>query len=190
MGHTRLLSPISPTTTVHPHIRGAYKCFCFRPRRPPVHPHIRGAYYENEPDERESDGSSPHTWGIHTARRPCCGHFRFIPTYVGHTLICSKSRKTPPVHPHIRGAYGFILIILFAIIGSSPHTWGIPAPPPGIYATPRFIPTYVGHTVVVNGSSMISTVHPHIRGAYLVQRISIANNVGSSPHTWGILILR
>ena len=50
--------------------------------------------------------------------------------------------------------------------GSSPHTWGIPSQEKDLPLSGRFIPTYVGHTALLQSG----------------QRYVC----GSSPHTWGI----
>ena len=134
-----------------------------------VHPHIRGAY-------------------------PQCGHLwhqrsRFIPTYVGHTAGRRAQCGGCTVHPHIRGAYGFLLLIFLGGGGSSPHTWGIPQSRRLQPAPARFIPTYVGHTPHPVEIPSSAAVHPHIRGAYKKPCCVGAQQGGSSPHTWGILIL-
>ena len=51
-----------------------------------VHPHIRGAYRRIPSAETNSYGSSPHTWGIQAWPSSRNLLYRFIPTYVGHTL--------------------------------------------------------------------------------------------------------
>ena len=51
----------------------------------------------------------------------------------------------------------------------------------------RFIPTYVGHTDFLTASREVTTVHPHIRGAYTCSPKDFLTRYGSSPHTWGIL---
>ena len=131
-----------------------------------VHPHIRGAYQPHAVRHRELRGSSPHTWGI--PRAATVGRFqgRFIPTYVGHTASSLPILVHLPVHPHIRGAYKCRVDDYTSSDGSSPHTWGILLLFCAVAAPMRFIPTYVGHTIV--GPSLIScsSVHPHIRGAY------------------------
>ena len=50
----------------------------------------------------------------------------------------------------------------------------------------RFIPTYVGHTLSTSMITRAESVHPHIRGAYVVGRVKPSVISGSSPHTWGI----
>ena len=91
-------------------------------------------------------GSSPHTWGIRFAS------------------FMYDSPKT--VHPHIRGAYTSIMVSTRIVSGSSPHTWGIPVQVIFYWDDGRFIPTYVGHTLVVVMPVVSASVHPHIRGAY------------------------
>ena len=167
VGHTTAPELNGPTPTVHPHIRGAYR---------------RGRY-----SEADSYGSSPHTWGIRaggTIPRPSGGSsphtwgipahpisrnqlLRFIPTYVGHTAACA--------------------MMLGSTFGSSPHTWGIRPPKHSVFVIQRFIPTYVGHTVTHLYRDTLSSVHPHIRGAYRPSVGRSRNTDGSSPHTWGIL---
>ena len=131
-----------------------------------VHPHLRGAYAALPRQQLIFPGSSPHTWGIHRAAGPatCCE--RFIPTYVGHTIIHRGPIIGPPVHPHIRGAY---------------HRARN-----GVAHVARFIPTYVGYTFVAAPVFTAAAVHPHIRGVYTAAGRYNPGDGGSSPHTWGI----
>ena len=132
----------------------------------PVHPHLCWAYPSLHLAAISQNGSSPHTWGI----QPPGAHFvrrdRFIPTYVGHTAGRSDKCGGCTVHPHIRGAYGFLLLIFLGGGGSSPHTWGIQKALLCWRTARRFIPTYVGHTHTPRCAAPAPPVHPHIRGAY------------------------
>ena len=71
-------------------------------------------------------GSSPHTWGLRPASCWLRILLRFIPTYVGLTYGIHHARRPRTVHPHIRGAYNLGTFLIIQIIGSSPHTWGLP----------------------------------------------------------------
>lgn len=51
-----------------------------------VHPHLRGAYRRPSTSMACCRGSSPPTWGIPCTLSAFLTAFRFIPTYVGHTL--------------------------------------------------------------------------------------------------------
>ena len=112
-------------------------------------------------------GSSPHTWGILAFGPLARLDDRFIPTYVGHTLLYLPMKST--------------------VLGSSPHTWGMPILRVGVHGKGRFIPTYVGHANSWLKSSGVSSVHPHIRGACIRWSDTITGSCGSSPHTWGML---
>ena len=178
------------------------------PSTMPVHPHLRGAYIRRCQHCIFHDGSSPPTWGIPLRLVPREFQRRFIPTYVGHT---NRSRSgtansygsSPPTWgipsppPPAPTSPRFIP----TYVG---HTV-----PPGPLGAPvaRFIPTYVGHTPQTIGAQRIAggsspptwgirgmsmfpdvgiTVHPHIRGAYVLNRLQAHEKTGSSPHTWGI----
>ena len=207
VGHTAGCRWPGSRSSVHPHIRGAYgvhsvgvvsidrfiptyvghtgSAHVFCPPLP-VHHHIRGVYRVLDLQEGAFCGSSPHTWGIRLGRDHFLIVSRFIPTYVGHTAPQAASRKRCSVHPHIRGAYFRVTSSARNVPGSSPHTWGIQAEWPVSAPAPRFIPTYVGHTVYGAVQNPIPPVHPHIRGAYVVPQIGDIPGHGSSPHTWGI----
>ena len=60
---------------------------CITPSTPqtPVHPHIRGVYHQLHTDSFPFRGPSPHTWGLHTEPYPAVHLYRSIPTYVGFT---------------------------------------------------------------------------------------------------------
>ena len=50
-----------------------------------VHPHVRGAYHFTSRPLSETYGSSPRAWGIRRCEEAAPVRFRFIPTCVGHT---------------------------------------------------------------------------------------------------------
>ena len=135
-------------------------------------------------------GSSPHTWGIRIQARPCDPCYRFIPTYVGHTITTPFRWVVSWVHPHIRGAYSFEPRPDVSDPGSSPHTWGIRYRERLAVDRIRFIPTYVGHTELRERPETRIAVHPHIRGAYASSFLIMVSVIGSSPHTWGIPLSR
>ena len=166
VGHTHANNPAISRCTVHPHIREAYSG--------PLGAAVAGR------------GSSPHTWGIPIpspwSKRPA----RFIPTYVGHTTPWRSFCPARPVHPHLRGAYNRVDRKEIRCFGSSPHTWGIHGHEPKPRRRPRFIPTYVRHTLPLPPGSTPPSVHPHIRGAYRRAGCFCSPCGGSSPHTWGI----
>ena len=151
-------------------------------------------------------GSSPPMLGIPLSAPGGDLSKWFIPTYVGHTAAPGLRWTARPVHPHIRGAYARRQRSAWGLPvhphirrayipppgahclsnGSSPHTWGIRNGERVAHYLNRFIPTYVGHTKNSIAWGVPETVHPHIRGAYLLQGERHSQEHGSSPHTWGI----
>ena len=118
-----------------------------------VHPHIRGAYMGRPAKIYVKNGSSPHTWGILQSIERQRFALWFIPTYVGHTRPSRRPRRGAPVHPHLRGAYLLDTRQSFRAAGSSPHTWGIQAGAAINARSRRFIPTYVGHTLLYRANN-------------------------------------
>ena len=73
------------------------------------------------------------------------------------------------VHPHVRGEH--------AASGT------------GYGGYTRFIPTYVGNTNPYERIAEFFSVHPHVRGEHLIISVRHLKNFGSSPRTWGTLLL-
>ena len=151
-----------------------------------VLPHLRGAYFFLACQIHHNQGSSPPTWGIHDIISLKGQRIRFIPTYVGHTQSRLSQPPQRSVHPHLRGAYSNQMQDQVFQPGSSPPTWGILPFSPAVPSVARFIPTYVGHTVISGIQKFDTAVHPHLRGAYRCSLFGSLRPGGSSPPTWGI----
>ena len=115
--------------------------------------------------------------------------YRFTPTCVGNTNIFARSCGSLPVHPHMRGEYGELLLSHQFHGGSPPHAWGIRRSSMRRHLRGRFTPTCVGNTECRLGITFLSTVHPHMRGEYSGSRLFSSARSGSPPHAWGILLL-
>ncbi len=125
---------------------------------------------------------------------------------MGNTNCRFSSRTSPLVHPHMRGEYVFITIIMLILIGSPPHAWGILILPVQLAGIKRFTPTCVGntshHTIDIKSCRFTPTcvgntgvlvivqrleaVHPHMRGEYNGLHLIKFCGCGSPPHAWGI----
>ena len=151
-----------------------------------VHPHIRGEYEIACEAEDDFYGSSPHPWGIPFLSTGSTTKARFIPTSVGNTRYIHQLRQCVAVHPHIRGEYWGTCLNHSDYFGSSPHPWGIHKLGDFCVRVCRFIPTSVGNTFNASLILSISSVHPHIRGEYLLLGAFVRLGTGSSPHPWGI----
>ena len=102
-------------------------------------------------------------------------------TAFGLQLIC-KAKD----HPHIRGEYSSLSLILSNSWGSPPYTWGIR---PGAFSFVlliRITPIYVGNTWHFQKILPAFWDHPHIRGEYFITPASSYPVEGSPPYTWGI----
>ena len=108
------------------------------------------------------------------------------PTCVGNTTCSPCSGTTTAVHPHMRGEYTCPASCSTGKAGSSPHAWGIRTDKLVPYSAARFIPTCVGNTWWKTTPSRGRTVHPHMRGEYLLYARLAHDTGGSSPHAWGI----
>ena len=150
-----------------------------------VHPHVRGADHFARRSFALAVGSSPRAWGrpadlLLDGPRP-----RFIPTCVGQTWSTAGLRASNAVHPHVRGADQYALADYSPPAGSSPRAWGRPEIRFRRCVPCWFIPTCVGQTVVSLPTDLEKSVHPHVRGADLVDKIGDPKCIGSSPRAWG-----
>ena len=151
----------------------------------PVHPHVHGEHVWAIRDGGASAGSSPRTWG--TPRRRLAGGYpsRFIPTYMGNTLMISTLYNDISVHPHVHGEHTKERKRRYPRLGSSPRTWGTPHRRQRRRSDQRFIPTYMGNTRDNHGIPVSVSVHPHVHGEHVSVYVTAIRPDGSSPRTWG-----
>ncbi len=72
------------------------------------------------------------------------------------------------------------------IDGSPPRAWGIPIGPHYSARQFRFTPTCVGNTCGSCYMRVRLTVHPHVRGEYIICVCHFPDSIGSPPRAWGI----
>jgi len=108
---------------------------------------------------------------------------------VGNTSPANLPKAGRPVHPHTRGEYGKLSFQSPFSHGSPPHTWGILERSSSFSFLFRFTPTHVGNTHWSAYNPGGFPVHPHTRGEYVLEGVSVPIQFGSPPHTWGILCL-
>ncbi len=155
-----------------------------------VHPHTSGEYPYADIIHLRRFGSSPHKWGIRPHGTWSQPLLRFIPTQVGNTNSGLSWMLPMTVHPHTSGEYCFHQVVSSGSGGSSPHKWGIHALLVLWSGGDRFIPTQVGNTGQLRDVGKVHAVHPHTSGEYPSHRAVRTRLLGSSPHKWGIRILR
>ena len=123
--------------------------FCFKPKiiKNTVHPHVHGEHHSRFKGRALFLGSSPRTWGTQFRQLKCRCRYRFIPTYMGNTLLPQIDTKWFSVHPHVHGEHLYESIFMPINTGSSPRTWGTRQIPHEKVNKCRFIPTYMGNTL-------------------------------------------
>ena len=117
-------------------------------------------------------------------------NLRFIPTYVGNTYLLLFFTFHSPVHPHVCGEHASKSAKRRIKSGSSPRMWGTQRYPVSQSRDYRFIPTYVGNTVVGPSGCVPHTVHPHVCGEHDILTNLYHCTTGSSPRMWGTLLVR
>ena len=130
----------------------------------PDHPRIRGEHISTSLRQEIASGSSPHTRGAPIPQGMDSG--------VGD-------------HPRIRGEHHQRTLGRHQIRGSSPHTRGAQIRSEYSILLFRIIPAYAGSTCKSPGRSSSSSDHPRIRGEHLHALFTLAEFLGSSPHTRG-----
>ncbi len=93
-------------------------------------------------------GSPPRAWGVRGVLCPWLCYWRFTPTCVGSTTVSRALEPTLPVHPHVRGEYGWNRDRRPRRRGSPPRAWGVRVVAGGREGCCRFTPTCVGSTRV------------------------------------------
>ena len=132
-----------------------------------VHPRIRGEYCGRCPLCAPCAGSPPHTRGILPDLPASPARCGFTPAYAGNTWVLLLSAVLRRVHPRIRGEYYECANAAVFLMGSPPHTRGIPLRRLQIIPQSRFTPAYAGNTLLHPSRYSGKKVHPRIRGEYL-----------------------
>ena len=110
---------------------------------------------------------------------------RFIPAYAGNSGLRPAFRKSPTVHPRLRGELITENSVVIGSAGSSPLTRGTLIIQFGFELVIRFIPAYAGNSMVNSHLAQSPTVHPRLRGELLVGSAKGLYDSGSSPLTRG-----
>ena len=130
------------------------------------HPRIRGDYCKPISTNAKLAGSPPHTRGLPRIRRVLETKFRITPAYAGTTTGPAATNNNPQDHPRIRGDYTVPHTLPLQLLGSPPHTRGLPKPPTTEITVPRITPAYAGTTHHGIRHSRAFQDHPRIRGDY------------------------
>ena len=114
-----------------------------------------------------------------------CGLSRFIPACAGNTNRHNRFCSWPSVHPRMRGEHVVRVQIERHRNGSSPHARGTRPADPVSRDERRFIPACAGNTHPTMNATVMSTVHPRMRGEHARRNSINIPTGGSSPHARG-----
>ena len=156
-------------------------------RRGADHPRTRGVYNGMFSTVQGTDGSSPHTRGLPHSPTQGSTQRGIIPAHAGFTRVEAEKICLDKDHPRTRGVYAGQTRSIEIILGSSPHTRGLPAAANASNALSRIIPAHAGFTRYRRHGAGKHRDHPRTRGVYPQDRVRSKMSTGSSPHTRGLL---
>ena len=131
-------------------------------------------------------GSSPHTRGLLSYRRPSSGSSGIIPAHAGFTAASIKVNVKLADHPRTRGVYKKVHEWASTPRGSSPHTRGLQAAGTDSSGGDGIIPAHAGFTPPRRTHRPCPGDHPRTRGVYAIWHCRSHPHRGSSPHTRGL----
>ncbi len=150
-----------------------------------VHPHVRGDNATLGAAPAGSAGPPPRAWGQHLDHDQVHPPFRSTPTCVGTTRRGGCARRTPAVHPHVRGDNCGTKCSPCCRIGPPPRAWGQRHRSSQLGFPRRSTPTCVGTTCPVLPARPGPEVHPHVRGDNRACARPGMMPSGPPPRAWG-----
>ena len=130
-----------------------------------VHPRLRGELIAVPPFKQSRIGSSPLTRGTRTPVSTGSREPGFIPAYAGNSGFNPALRRSPTVHPRLRGELSKGYQCDPFSDGSSPLTRGTLFHEIVVSNSGRFIPAYAGNSFsLFNGRKITTGSSPLTRG--------------------------
>ncbi len=129
-----------------------------------VHPRMRGERRGPAQTANVVDGSSPHARGTRLVALIDWVGGRFIPACAGNAAAPGRNRGRVPVHPRMRGERPPSSVRPPWSGGSSPHARGTRQRGPLGPCRIRFIPACAGNANTNRKGTVLSAVHPRMRG--------------------------
>ena len=154
-----------------------------------VHPRMRGEHIASCAVAAHFVGSSPHARGTPQIDVPHAGVSWFIPACAGNTACPALVPWRAPVHPRMRGEHARPFAGFSVRAGSSPHARGTHQIVCRCTLDKRFIPACAGNTTTSLKQPSTLAVHPRMRGEHTAGGTHLAQDIGSSPHARGTLLL-
>ena len=115
-------------------------------------------------------------------------HVGITPAHAGNTVSFLPTAADQWDHPRTRGEYDLRSGDNSRCKGSPPHTRGIPNV--GAFSKIKLgiTPAHAGNTIGSYLSQYLAKDHPRTRGEYIDMYKVALEDVGSPPHTRGILV--
>ena len=150
-----------------------------------VHPHACGEHTDGRRNDVWLAGSPPRMWGTRSTYTYWQGGGLVHPHACGEHASGWRQRVPQKVHPHACGEHVSGCTPTSSVIGSPPRMWGTPPDLGHAECGPRFTPTHVGNTNILNYGKIVQTVHPHACGEHFYRLHEWRVNDGSPPRMWG-----
>ena len=109
-------------------------------------------------------GSSPRVWGQENRHIVKFTAWRIIPTRMGTSIIHFFNPFFKTDHPHAYGDKPKVIILMLAVMGSSPRVWGQVSPFVTLIDLHGIIPTRMGTSCHCFLEVVTSRDHPHAYG--------------------------
>ena len=148
-------------------------------------PHARGGVSGIARPAASTTRSSPRTWGCFSTPAAWKAQRRVFPTHVGVFPPKAWPASCESRLPHARGGVSARALRCAQQSGSSPRTWGCFSGCGGWRCRQVVFPTHVGVFLTACTSSACASGLPHARGGVSVVSQARAEDVESSPRTWG-----
>ena len=130
------------------------------------HPRTRGVYETPLGEYIHTSGSSPHTRGLQALVRRISAAQGIIPAHAGFTRSRPRRRGGGRDHPRTRGVYSGAEQPTRQLVGSSPHTRGLPDGRLAQAVGRGIIPAHAGFTSRALRHAARLRDHPRTRGVY------------------------
>ena len=152
-----------------------------------VHPHVRGDDVPEIVIVVAVAGPPPRAWGRYRGDRALDVRLGSTPTCVGTIRRRLHTGSSPWVHPHVRGDDHGQLRRPEEQLGPPPRAWGRCLLSTRNVPVDGSTPTCVGTMSSRVTISVVTGVHPHVRGDDLPPIATVRFRQGPPPRAWGRL---
>jgi len=150
-----------------------------------VHPRVRGGTSRQAVAAIHSGGASPRARGNRRAARERAGGAGCIPACAGEPRSGGETDARAGVHPRVRGGTTRFYPAKMDLAGASPRARGNHAIPQHLAGRLGCIPACAGEPSCACFRSLITRVHPRVRGGTWWRPTTSRSSGGASPRARG-----